>query len=325
MATITKRKKKIGFSYQVQLRTNGHYISKTFNDLRSAKYFVHTTESKLMQNSNLNLSGVSQTLKQLIYKYIEDFVVLKKTKKTEINRWKFIIRNYPKLVETKVSNLSPQHFITFKNQRMAHGRRTTNYDLTMFHVLFEKAMKVWLLPIPLNPVTPIEKLPLDKGRYRPITPNEYIRILRFSKSKSKEFYLIILVLKNTGIRPNELLNLKFIDIDENKHVIVVRKSKTYNLRVVPINNYLIKKIKLFGNLNDNSKIFNLSKWGLNSKWMRMCSKLNIINLQLYDFRRSFARRYIDNHKGDIPSLAKIGGWSSWDMVQRYYGKSVISN
>ena len=26
MATITKRKKKIGFSYQVQLRTNGHYI-----------------------------------------------------------------------------------------------------------------------------------------------------------------------------------------------------------------------------------------------------------------------------------------------------------
>jgi hypothetical protein len=54
MATITKRKKKIGFSYQVQLRTNGHYISKTFKDLRSAKYFVHTIESKLtqlMQNS----------------------------------------------------------------------------------------------------------------------------------------------------------------------------------------------------------------------------------------------------------------------------------
>ena len=104
MATITKRKKKIGFSYQVQLRTNGHYISKSFKDLRSAEYFVYTTESKLMQNSNLNLNGVSQTLKELIYRYIEDFVVLKKTQKTEINRWKFIIRNYPKLVETKVSN-----------------------------------------------------------------------------------------------------------------------------------------------------------------------------------------------------------------------------
>jgi len=43
MATITKRKKKIGFSYQVQLRTNGHYISKIFKDSRSAKYFVNTT------------------------------------------------------------------------------------------------------------------------------------------------------------------------------------------------------------------------------------------------------------------------------------------
>ncbi len=28
MATITKRKKKIGFSYQVQLRTNGQSITK---------------------------------------------------------------------------------------------------------------------------------------------------------------------------------------------------------------------------------------------------------------------------------------------------------
>ena len=322
MATITKRKKKIGVSYQVQLRTNGHYISKTFEDLRSAKYFVHTMESKLMQNSNLNLSGVSQTLKQLIYKYIEDFVVLKKTKKTEINRWKFIIRNYPKLVETRVSNLSPQHFITFKNQRMVHGRRTTNYDLTMFHVLFEKAMKVWLLPVPLNPVTPIDKLPLDKGRYRPIRPKEYLKILRFSKSKSQEFYLMIMILKNTGIRPNELLKLKYEDIDQENRLLIIRTSKNYSLRTIPISFYIIGLILKLS--NKNYFIFNISKWGLISRWYRLCKKLNINDLQIYDFRRSFAQRYIDHNKGDVPSLAQLGGWSSWDMVQRYYGKKTLS-
>lgn len=322
MATITKRKKKIGFSYQVQLRTNGHYISKSFKDLRSAEYFVYTTESKLMQNSNLNLNGVSQTLKELIYRYIEDFVVLKKTQKTEINRWKFIIRNYPKLVETKVSNLSPQHFISFKNQRMVHGRRITNYDLTMFHVLFEKAIKVWLLPIPLNPVTPIEKLPLDKGRYRPIDPQEYLKILRYSKDRSREFYLIILILKNTGIRPNELLKLRLEDIDQINKLLIIRTSKTYSLRTIPISSYLIKLIlKLDCKKNF---IFNVSKWGLISRWYRLCKSLNIKDLQMYDFRRSFAQRYIDHNKGDVPSLARIGGWSSWDMVQRYYGKYILS-
>ena len=322
MATITKRKTKSGFSYQAQLRINGYYISKNFKDLRSAKYFVHTTESKLMQNSNLNLSGVSQTLKELIYKYIEDFVILKKTKKTEINRWKFIIRNYPKLVETKVSNLSPQHFISFKNKRMVHGRRTTNYDLTMFHVLFEKAIKVWLLPIPLNPVTPIEKLPLDKGRYRPIDPQEYLKILRYSKDRSREFYLIILILKNTGIRPNELLKLRLEDIDQINKLLIIRTSKTYSLRTIPISSYLIKLIlKLDSKKN---LIFNVSKWGLISRWYRLCKSLNIKDLQMYDFRRSFAQRYIDHKKGDVPSLARIGGWSSWDMVQRYYGQFRLS-
>ena len=41
MATITKRKKKIGVSYQVQLRTNGHYISKTFKDLKKVLDYNH--------------------------------------------------------------------------------------------------------------------------------------------------------------------------------------------------------------------------------------------------------------------------------------------
>ena len=322
MATITKRKTQLGYSYQVQLRTNGHYISKTFKDKKTAKFFVYTTESKLMQNTNLNLTTLSQTLKDLIHKYIKDFVYLKKTKKTEINRWNFIIKNYPSLVNTRISRLTPQHFIEFKKARSVDGRRTTNYDLIMFHVLFEKAIKVWLLPIPLNPVTPIEKFPLDKGRYRPIGAKEYLNILRYSKASCREFYIAILILKNTGIRPNELINLTTKDIDNKNKLLIIRKSKTYNLRVVPINNYLINLILLLP--KKDASLFSFSKWSLVNKWTWMIHKLAIDDLQMYDFRRSFARRFIDNSKGDVPSLAKIGGWSSWDMVQRYYGKNTLS-
>ena len=45
--------------------------------------------------------------------------------------------------------------------------------------------------------------------------------------------------------------------------------------------------------------------------------------EIIDFRRGFAQRFIDKKKGDIPTLARLGGWSSWEMVQRYYGKESI--
>ncbi len=49
---------------------------------------------------------------------------------------------------------------------------------------------------------------------------------------------IIMVLRNTGMRIGELLNLRFNDIDLARGYITVRSPKTNNYRIVPINNEL---------------------------------------------------------------------------------------
>jgi integrase/recombinase XerC len=46
---------------------------------------------------------------------------------------------------------------------------------------------------------------------------------------------ILVVLRNTGIRLHELLNLRWKDLDFNRHCITVRSDKTNSYRVIPIN------------------------------------------------------------------------------------------
>ena len=49
---------------------------------------------------------------------------------------------------------------------------------------------------------------------------------------------ILIVLRNTGMRIGEVLQLKFTDIDLENSVILVKSQKTSNYRIVPINREL---------------------------------------------------------------------------------------
>lgn len=295
-------------------------ISKTFLKKDDARRWISDTESRIYKNNNLNFSLGKMKLKELIEKYLSEIVFFQKSKKFFTNRWKRIIKLNPDLVNLEINKLMPQHFLEYRNKRIKDGKRTTNLDLIMFHALFEKAIKLWQLPVLVNPVKYIDKFPETKGRHRPIYSEEYKKILKYSKSYNFKFYLAIIILKNCCLRPNELISLKFQDIDKTSGVLVIRKSKTNKVRTVPVSKSILNLIEYSRKFNTSDKIIAYTIYGFNSAFKRMCQRIGANNLQPHDFRRNYAKRYLDKNKGDIAGLAMIGGWSSWDMVQRYYGK-----
>ena len=320
MGTIRKRNNIKGITYLARVRLNKKDISKTFLKKEFARKWLADTEYLILKNNTINFELSKLTLKELIYKYINEVVNYQKSNKQFINRWKRIIKLNPDLVQLKIINITPVHILNYRNNRLKDGRRTTNLDLVMLHTLFEKAIKIWQIPIISNPVKYVEKFPETKGRYRPIYFSEYKKILKYSLRFNLKLYLAITILKNCGLRPNEVVSLNHQDIDKKSRLLVIRKSKTNQTRTVPINLFIINLIDNSYSIYKSAKIVPLTINGLNSSFAKMKKRLCITNLKLHDFRRNFARRYLDKHRGDIPNLARIGGWSSWDMVQRYYGK-----
>jgi len=324
LGTIYKRQLTYGIVYQAKVRILGITACKNFSKRIEAKKWISQKEQEIYRFNNIHSFECDLTLKELIEKYIQEIASYQKSKRTIINRWKFIICHYPTLASKQVIKIIPQDILNFRNMRVKDGKRTTNLDLVMLHSLFETAIKIWQLPISINPVKYIKKFPETKGRYRPIYKSEYLKILRYAKNYSVSFFLAILILRNTGIRPAELFNLSLNDIDDIANVLIIRESKTNKSRIVPINKYLCLLIRR-KKFENNNIIINLTYNGFTSAFGRMKKRLRLENLHIYDFRRNFAQRFIDNNKGNIPSLAKIGGWSSWEMVQRYYGKESIRN
>ena len=304
--------RKIGKRYQCQVRARNQSYYKTFVDKTSARLWGHETYLSAMKGVLLG-KGLKKTLKELIKQYIAEFTVTKKSKVNETKIWERLIRNHSWLTNKRVINLTPQDFIRFKNIRMKDGYRTTNYELTLLNNLFNKAIKIWLLPIN-NPVSNVPKLKENKGRYRPIESHEYRKLLHYG---DKVFTAVILIARKTGLRHGEIHRLTWLDLDDLRNVLVVRTSKNNNLRTVPISKWLLNYLMPLKKYK-TSTIIPISQNAFIKRWQKTLKKLKM-HMHIHDFRRNFVQSLI-NKKVDIPTIARLTGHSSWQQVQLYWGK-----
>ena len=145
MATIRKRLNK----YQVQVRTQGQYLSKSFNNLQDAKRWSVFNENKILLGTELQALSKKLLLKDLINKYIDEVTPLKKGHVVETQRLRRLLKE--PMVNQKVYQLKTRDFLEFKQRRIKDGNRTCAYDLVLLHHIYNTAIKQWCYPIPHNP------------------------------------------------------------------------------------------------------------------------------------------------------------------------------
>ena len=301
MATIRKRLNK----YQVQVRTQGQYLSKSFNNLQHAKRWGVFNENKILLGNELQILSKKLLLKDLINKYIDEVTPLKKGHIVETQRLRRLLKE--PMVNQKVYQLKTKDFLEFKQRRIKDGNRTCAYDLVLLHHIYNTAIKQWCYSIPHNPLSNIQKPRSNPPRERRLNDNETKYILNH-QFKNKHMNNIIELAIETGMRRSEILSITNDDIRDN--CINLSDTKNNSPRKIP----LTKKVKEI--INKSILPYSISSNAVRLNWYRMTKKAGIVDLHFHDLRHEAISRLFE--KGlSIPEVSLISGHKDVRQLMRY--------
>ena len=301
MATIRKRLNK----YQVQVRTQGQHLSKSFKNLQDAKRWSVFNENKILLGNELQSLSKKLLLQDLIIKYIDEVTPLKKGHIVETQRLRRLLKE--PMVNQKVYQLKTKDFLEFKQRRIKDGNRTCTYDLVLLHHIYNTAIKQWCYPIPHNPLSNIQKPRCNPPRERRLNDNEAKYILNH-QFKNKNMNNIIELAIETGMRKSEILSITKDDVKDN--CIYLSDTKNNSPRKIP----LTKKVKEI--IKKSILPYSISSNAVRLNWYRMTKRAGIVDLHFHDLRHEAISRFFE--KGlSIPEVSLISGHKDVRQLMRY--------
>ena len=301
MPSIRKRQGK----YQVQVRAQGQYISKTFRQLKDAKKWGIFYENKIYLGVDLEVLDKNLSLKDLINRYLLEITPTKKGSIPERIRLLRLLKE--PLVNNKIYALKTKDFLKFKNIRIKDGNRTCAYDLVLLHHIYNTAIKQWCYPITHNPVSNIKKPRCNPPRERRLNDNELKYILNHQFKNCNMGHVIELAIE-TGMRRGEILSITTEDIKDDS--IYLSDTKNGSPRRIPLTNK-IKEV-----IDKSSLPYSISSNAVRLNWYRMTKKAGIVDLHFHDLRHEAISRFFE--KGlSIPEVSLISGHKDVRQLMRY--------
>ncbi|EQB39635.1 hypothetical protein M947_06475 [Sulfurimonas hongkongensis] len=216
------------------------------------------------------------------------------------------------------------------------SNKTLLHYISILRGIFEEA--IYDEEISQNPCKYLRKLKIIKKEILPFTPKEVNLILSHAKNKNFKSYLYIAFY--TGMRGGEIVGLKKQDIDFDKKIIKVKRSKgrygesspktQSGVRSVPILDILYPHLKELYNSHDNEyllitqykKPYNHNETFSNRHWIPMFQELDIKYRRLYNTRHTFATMMLSNGFTTPQNLAQILGHANSQMVHQVYSKYI---
>lgn len=216
------------------------------------------------------------------------------------------------------SSLDLEQFQKYFQQLFKSSNGITYYEI--IKAMLNRAI-VWGYYYGENPIKKITKPKRQQNEVLHITPDEFERIL---KNVSNQLYQSIFIfLYNTGLRKNELVTLKWSQVDLKKRLIILDNTKSRKNRIVPLNN------TAFNILNNQKKVSDyvfttpngviLNKEFLSTVFKDAVKLTENINQEyhLHNCRSSFASN-LANKSVPIQIVAKLLGHSSVKVTEKYY-------
>ena len=208
--------------------------------------------------------------------------------------------------------------------------KSINRKISSLKSFFKYKLK--LKEITVSPVSIISSLKISRRLPSFIEQNDLNTLLKndfFPDTfEGKTDFLIFEILYQSGIRRNELINLKEKDIDNFSGTIKVL-GKGNKERLIPVNNDLLKSIdeyiaekrKIFGQLPENFLLVNKGK-SLYPKYVYNVVRSNLSKVSTnqrkspHILRHSFAT-HLTNNGAEINAVKELLGHSSLASTQIY--------
>jgi integrase len=217
-----------------------------------------------------------------------------------------------------INTISSWHVEKYKSKRKADGLclSTVNRELTVLKRIFNLGIQ-WKL-VNENPVTGVKffKIPIQKPR---VLSEEEFKMLY--NSASEHLKPILFVAISTGMRKGEILNLQWKDINFEENYIVVRDSKNYESRDIPISDLLkraLLRLKQVDREEDYLFCYHDKKpiEYLYRSFGTALKRSGINKCTFHTLRHTFATRVVMAGV-DIVTLKELLGHKTIQMTMRY--------
>jgi integrase len=333
MASIEKRTDKQGVaSYRVKIRMRGHPPqTATFARLTDARKWVADTESAIRQGRHFQVSEAKKrTVSDLIKAYRTEVLPRLRSanaREVHLQWWDEVLGPYL-LADVRPALLLDTRKALFDkpSPRGNVSQSTVNrYCSTMSHA-FSWAMKErqWVSD---NPFFKIANLKEPEGVIRFLSDEERTALLEAAEAKSPDLYAIIVLALSTGARRNEILGLKWPEVDLKTGLLTFAKTKNGSVRRVPVTGKaldLLKDMAAARKLKDPSGLVFPGKTdktkdkplAIENIFQAALKDAAIANFRFHDLRHS-AASYLVMAGVPMVTVAEILGHRDLKMTQRY--------
>jgi len=167
-----------------------------------------------------------------------------------------------------------------------------------------------------NPAGKVKKFREPNAKERILTGEEAKRLL---DEASDELRPVLIVALNTGMRKNEILSLRWKDVDFIKGFIHIADSKSGRSRNIPMNGLVFETLHamdrqrefVFENPETKARILDVK-----TAFKGACRRAEIKGLRFHDLRHTAASRMVEAGI-DLVTVSKILGHASIQMTMRY--------
>jgi integrase len=332
MASIEKRPQEDGsIAYRVKVRLKGHPVeSATFERLTDAKKWAQSTEAAIRENRYFKTSqSRKHTLTDAVERYRREVLKLS-PKKNDTNQRHYLKWWQERIGDYTLAHITPALIIEHRNALIGHknaygreiGANTANkYAIALSH-LFSVAMNEWEW-VEYNPLRKVKKLAIDRGRVRFLDDAERKRLLVSCKaSNNSHLYAVVVLALSTGARKNEILSLKWQDVDFKRQAIVLHETKNGERRVLPLQGHAHEILLTHSKIRSlhNEFVFPSDKKGkpidIRTAWENVVKEAELEDFRFHDLRHS-AASYLAMNGASLAEIAEVLGHKTLQMVKRY--------
>ncbi len=312
MASIRKRGP---YQWEARIRKKGWPVTcRTFDTKYLAEQWARQIESEMDRGSFLpRTEAEGTTLSEALDRYIDACIPKLAHSKREVNRArKLQLRD---LADRFLATIRGKDIADFIREREAEGvgPNTIRLDLAILSRLFETAICDWGMESLNNPVKRAKKPKLPQGRTRRLEGDEEERLLSVCAHPFREVVAFAL---ETAMRREEIASMTWEQVNLNKRVVSLSKTKNGESRTVPLSP---PAVEILQNLPRKLSgfVFGMSKDQLTDFMRRMVKKTGIENLRFHDLRHEATSRFFENTDLDVMEIKMITGHKSMQMLARY--------
>lgn len=331
MANIEKRTSTEGeVSYRVKIRLKGYPSqSATFERLTDAKKWAQATEVAIREGRYFKTSEAKKhTLADMIQRYERE--VLQHKKKSGVNQRHYLKYWKEQLGEYRLADVTTALVIEYRNKLVGstnqYGKKisptTANRYTTALGTVFACAVNEWEW-IDANPVRRIKKYEESRGRVRFLDDEERQRLLAAcEQSENPYLYLIVVLAISTGARKNELLTLRWQDLDMRRGKIHLEETKNGERRSLPLRGQAQSlmqehaKIRRMGCDYVFPASHACQPIDIRTAWENALTRAGIENFRFHDLRHT-AASYLAMNGASLAEIAEVLGHKTLQMVKRY--------